>query len=67
MYDWVVAWETCPVCLVVGLGAWARMCETIADVNQGVRQVTLDEEVLPGNEIPLLDDGRQQQMQILVG
>ena len=36
-------------------------------VNRRVRQVTLDGKVLPGNEIPLLDDGRQHQAQVLIG
>ena len=44
----------------------SAICETIADVNRGVRQVTLDGKVLPGNEIPFLDDGGQYQIQVLM-
>jgi hypothetical protein len=36
-------------------------------VNRGVRQVTLDRKVLPGNEIPLLSDGGQRQAHVLMG
>jgi hypothetical protein len=36
-------------------------------LNRGVGQVILDGKVLPGNEIPLLDDGRQYQVQVLMG
>ena len=41
--------------------------DNASGVNRGVRQVTLDGKVLPGNEIPLLDDGRQHQVQVLMG
>ena len=36
-------------------------------LNRGVRQVTLDDKVLPGNEILLLSDGGQHQVQVLMG
>ncbi|MEA3397134.1 MAG: hypothetical protein U9R05_06695, partial [Chloroflexota bacterium] len=36
-------------------------------VNRGVKQVTLDGETLPGEEIPLLDDGRQHAVRVLMG
>jgi cyclic beta-1,2-glucan synthetase len=35
-------------------------------VNRGVRVVTLDGEVLPGEEIPLLDDGQQHEVEVLM-
>jgi cellobiose phosphorylase len=41
--------------------------DNASGVNRGVRQVTLDGKVLPGNEIPLLGDGRQHQVQVLMG
>jgi hypothetical protein len=41
--------------------------DNASGVNRGVRQVMLDGKVLPGNEIPLLDDGRQYQVQVLMG
>ncbi len=41
--------------------------ENASGVNRGVRQVTLDGKVLPGNEIPLLGDGRQHQVEVLMG
>jgi len=36
-------------------------------VNRGVKQVTLDGEALPGEEIPLLGDGRQHEVCVLMG
>jgi len=36
-------------------------------VNRGVKQVTLDGEVLPGGDIPLTGDGRQHIVHILMG
>jgi len=36
-------------------------------VNRGVKQVTLDGEVLPRKNIPLLDDGRQHRVHVLMG
>ena len=41
--------------------------DNASGVNRGVRQVTLEGKDLPGNEIPLLDDGRQHQVQVLMG
>jgi hypothetical protein len=41
--------------------------DSASGANRGVRQVTLDGKVLPGNEIPLLDDGRQHEAQVLIG
>jgi cyclic beta-1,2-glucan synthetase len=36
-------------------------------VNQGVKQVTLDGSTLPGEDIPLLDDGQQHEVCVLMG
>ncbi len=36
-------------------------------VNQGVKRVVLDGEVLPGAEVPLLRDGREHQVQVEMG
>ena len=36
-------------------------------INRGVEQVTLDGEVLPGGNIPLLDDGRRHEVRVLMG
>jgi cellobiose phosphorylase len=36
-------------------------------VNRGVRRVTLDGEVLPGSRIPLLGDGHQHEVRVLMG
>jgi cellobiose phosphorylase len=41
--------------------------DNVSGVNRGVRQVTLDGKVLPGNEILLLSDGGQHQVQVLMG
>ena len=36
-------------------------------VNNGVKQLTLDGQVLSGSDIPLLNDGREHQVQVLLG
>jgi len=36
-------------------------------VNRGVKQVMLDGEILPEERIPLLDDGRQHEVRVLMG
>jgi cyclic beta-1,2-glucan synthetase len=41
--------------------------ENPESVNQGVKQVTLDEVELPGGEIPLVNDGKQHRVHILMG
>jgi len=41
--------------------------ENPGGVNRGVRQVTLDGEVLSGGEVPLLGDGRQHKVRVLMG
>ncbi|MBN1814449.1 MAG: hypothetical protein JXA14_21595 [Anaerolineae bacterium] len=40
--------------------------ENPGGVNRGVKQVTLDGEVLPGEEIPLLNDGQQHEVCVLM-
>ena len=41
--------------------------ENPSGVNRGVRQVTLDGKLLPDSEIPLLHDGGQHQVHVLMG
>jgi hypothetical protein len=41
--------------------------DNASGLNRGVRQVTLDGKVLPGNETSLLSDGRQHQVHVLMG
>jgi cyclic beta-1,2-glucan synthetase len=36
-------------------------------LNRGVRQVSLDGQPLPDGLIPLVDDGREHQVQVLLG
>ena len=36
-------------------------------VNQGIKQVTMNGTVLPGGEIPLVNDGRHHQVHVLMG
>jgi cyclic beta-1,2-glucan synthetase len=45
---------------------WIRV-ENPDGVNRGVKQVTLDGKVLSGGDIPLLDDGRQHKVHVLMG
>lgn len=37
------------------------------DVNRGIRQILLDRIPLPGDQIPLSDDGRQHEVHVLMG
>jgi cellobiose phosphorylase len=41
--------------------------ENPAGVNQGVKQVTMDGDILPDANIPLLDDGQPHKVQVLMG
>ncbi len=41
--------------------------ENPASVNSGVRQVEIDGEMLPGGEIPLLNDGKQHTVRVWMG
>jgi cyclic beta-1,2-glucan synthetase len=36
-------------------------------VNRGVKQVTLDGDELPGKDVPLLEDGQQHEVRVLMG
>jgi len=41
--------------------------DNASGLKRGVKQVTLDGKVLPGDEIPLLSDGGQHQAHVLMG
>ncbi len=45
---------------------WVRV-DNPDGVNRGVKLVTLDGEVLPGEKIPLLDDGLRHEVRVLMG
>jgi hypothetical protein len=37
------------------------------NLNRGVRQVLLDGDLLPGNQVPLVEDGQQHEVQVVMG
>jgi cyclic beta-1,2-glucan synthetase len=37
------------------------------NLNRGVRQVLLDGNLLPGNQVPLVEDGQQHEVQVVMG
>jgi cyclic beta-1,2-glucan synthetase len=51
----------------VGETAYRIRVENPEGVNRGVKQVTLDGETLPGDEIPLLGDGQRHDVHVLMG
>jgi cellobiose phosphorylase len=61
------SWASCQVSYCDGETTFQIRVDSASGANRGVRQVTLDGKVLPGNEIPLLGDGRQHQVQVLMG
>jgi cyclic beta-1,2-glucan synthetase len=61
------SWSSYQVTYRDGETTFQIRVENPSGVNRGVRQVTLDGKVLPGNEIPLLSDGNQHQAHVLMG
>jgi cellobiose phosphorylase len=61
------SWASYQVTYREGKTTFQIRVDNASGVNRGVRQVTLDGKVLPGNEIPLLRDGNQHQAHVLMG
>ena len=51
----------------VGETVFQIQVDNPAGVNRGVKQVTLDRKALPGTEIPLLGDGNEHRVEVLMG
>ena len=60
-------WSSYQVTYRVGETTFQICVENPAGVNRGVKQIKLDGKVLNGNEIPLLDDGGQHQVIVVLG
>ena len=60
-------WPSYQVTYRVGATVFQINVENPAGVNRGVRQIKLDGIVLSGNAIPLLEDGGQHQIDVLLG
>jgi cyclic beta-1,2-glucan synthetase len=60
-------WSSYQVTYRVGATTFQISVENPSGVNRGVKQIKLDGNVLNGNEIPLLDDGVQHQVNVLLG
>jgi cyclic beta-1,2-glucan synthetase len=50
-----------------GAAVYRIRVENPIGVNRGVKQVTLDEEILPESKVPLLDDGRWHEVRVIMG
>ncbi|HZY43709.1 MAG TPA: glycosyl transferase, partial [Anaerolineae bacterium] len=60
-------WPSYQVTYRVGETTFQISVENPAGVNRGVKQLKLDGSVLNSNEIPLLDDGSQHAVHVLLG
>ncbi len=60
-------WSNYRVTYHLGETVFQIQMDNSEGVNRGVWQVTLDGKVLPGNEIPLLNDGGEHQVDVLMG
>jgi cyclic beta-1,2-glucan synthetase len=60
-------WQHYQVTYRVGETNWQIHVDNPSGVNRGVKQVTVDGTVLPGNEIPLLSDGVSHQVTVILG
>ncbi len=61
------SWQNYQVTHRVGATTFQIRVDNPSGVNRGVKQVTLDGKALPGNEIPLLNDGGEHQVTALMG
>jgi cellobiose phosphorylase len=60
-------WPHFQITYRVGATVFHIRVDNPSAVNRGIKQLTLDGKVLPGNEIPLLEDGGEHQANILMG
>jgi cyclic beta-1,2-glucan synthetase len=61
------SWQSYQATYRVGETTFQIRVDNPSGVNRGVKEIVLDEKVLLGNDIPLLDDGGQHQVTILMG
>jgi cyclic beta-1,2-glucan synthetase len=61
------SWQNYQVAYRVGETTFQIQVHNPSGINQGVKQVILDGKVLSGNRIPLLRDGSQHQVNVLMG
>jgi cellobiose phosphorylase len=60
-------WSNYRVTYKVGRTTFQIRVDNPSGVDRGVKQVTLDGRVLPGSEVPLLDDGGEHHVNVLLG
>ena len=60
------AWPTFSVCYRYGNSALRIRIDNKSRVNRGVVQISIDGEVLPTSEIPLVDDGREHDVFVVL-
>jgi cyclic beta-1,2-glucan glucanotransferase len=61
------SWQNYEVTYRVGATTFQIRVDNSSGVNPGIKLVKLDEKALPGNEIPLLSDGAEHQITVLMG
>ena len=59
-------WQNYQVTYRVGATTFQIRVDNPSGVNRGVKEIMLDGKVLNGKEIPLLDDGSEHQVNVLL-
>lgn len=60
-------WSNYMVTYHVGKTTFRIQVENPTGITRGIAQVTLDGKLLPGSEIPLLEDGNEHRVEVLMG
>jgi cellobiose phosphorylase len=61
------AWPGYKVDTLIGRTHYRIHVENPDKINRGVRQIMLDGKILPGNQVPLVEDGRMHEVNVIMG
>jgi cellobiose phosphorylase len=61
------AWPGYKVDTLIGRTHYRIHVENPDKINRGVRQIMLDGKILPGNQVPLVEDGRMHEVNVIIG